>query len=185
MLEQQIAELLWLQRIVRNKVAMIEAKRKIDFSKIEIIEANAQAIFLSEPIAKISVEKEIESILGFIRDCHRTRMYSGYLLGFVIESEQLRQGNFQHFTNCFYQVDENNETAVKASYKPAGRYLVGYYKGGNWQQIDETYQKLIRYANAHGLEFGDYAYEENLLDETAAGHPDYCEARISILLKAE
>jgi DNA-binding transcriptional MerR regulator len=186
MLERQIAELLWLQRIVRNKVAMIEAKRKIDFSKIEVIEANAQAILLSEPIAKRSVEKEIESVVGFIRDCHRTRMYSGYLLGFMMEPKQLRlQGNCQHFTNCFYQVDENKETAGKISYKPAGRYRIGYYKGGNWQQIDETYQKLIRYANAHGLEFGDYAYEESLLDETAAGYPDYYEARISILLKSE
>lgn len=68
--------------------------------------------------------------------------------------------------------------------KPAGRYLVSYYKG-DWPQIDQALQRLVDYANANGLTFAGQAYVESILDDTSAAVEQlyYCEARISILLE--
>ncbi len=69
------------------------------------------------------------------------------------------------------------------AYKPAGHYLVGYYQG-HWLKLSQVFQNFVDYAARHRLTFVGHAYVESILDDTAATeNPDYCEARISILLK--
>ncbi len=183
MLEQELAELMWLQKVVQNKISRMEAKPEIDYSKIEIIESKAQAIVTSEPTSKISMEQVMKITLKFMRDCYHTRTYNGYPLGYMMDAEKMQQGDFSQLTNCFYHIDENHSEAVNWTYKPAGRYLVGYYKG-SWTNMDPALQQLTDYANGHGLTFTGNAYLENILDDTAAVEDYYyCEAKISILLK--
>jgi DNA-binding transcriptional MerR regulator len=184
MLEQEIAELMWLQKIVQNKIRSMEANLEMDCSKIEIIESNAQAIVVSEPTSEVSLEQSMKVILKFMHDCYHTRTYSGYPLGYMMDAEKVQQGNFSQLTNCFYHVDEKNSEAMNWTYKPAGRYLVGYYRGP-WTEVDPTFQQLTDYANNHSLTFIGHAYLESILDDTMAvvEDPYYCEAKISILLK--
>lgn len=184
MLEQEIAELMWLQRVVQNKIKSIEANLEMDCSNIEIIESKAQAIVVSESTAEMSMEQAMKVMLKFMRDCYHTRNYSGYPLGYMMNTDQIQQGNFSQLTNCFYHIDENNSEAMNWTYKPAGRYLVSYYRGP-WTEIDPTLQLLADYANNHGLTFTGHAYIESILDDTTAvvEDPYYCEAKISILLK--
>ncbi len=183
MLEQELAELMWLQRVVQNKISRIEEKLEIDYSKIEIIESQAQAIVTSEPTSEILMEQLMKITLKFMRDCYQTRTYNGSPLGYMMDARKIQQGDFSELTNCFYYIDENNSKAISWTYKPAGRYLVGYYKG-SWIDIDSTLQQLSDYANSHGLVFTGNAYLENILDDTAAVEDYYyCEAKISILLK--
>jgi DNA-binding transcriptional MerR regulator len=183
MLEQEIAELMWLQRVVQNKISRMEAKVEMDYSKIEIIESKAQAIVTSEPTSEISMEQVMKVTLKFMRDCYHTRTYNGYPLGYMMDAEKMQQGDFSQLTHCFYHIDESNSEAVNWTYKPAGRYLVGYYRG-SWMEMDPALQQLTDYANGHGLTFTGNAYLENILDDTAAVEDSYyCEAKISILLK--
>ncbi len=183
MLEQEIAELMWLQRVVQNKINRMEATSEMDYSKIEIIESKAQAIVTSEPTSGISMEQVMKVTLKFMHDCYHTRTYNGYPLGYMMDAEKMQQRDFSQLTNCFYHIDENNSKAVNWTYKPAGRYLVGYYRG-SWTDMDPTLQQLTDYANGHGLTFTGNAYLENILDDTAAVEDFcYCEAKISILLK--
>ncbi|SFL59630.1 MerR family transcriptional regulator [Pelosinus propionicus] len=183
MLEQEIAELMWLQRVVQNKISRMEAKLEMDYSKIEMIESKAQAIVTSEPTSEISMEQVMKVTLKFMRDCYHTRTYNGYPLGYMMDAEKMQQGDFSQLTNCFYHIDETNSEDVNWTYKPAGRYLVGYYRG-SWTDMDPTLQQLTDYANSHGLVFTGSAYLENILDDTAAVEDSYyCEAKISILLK--
>jgi len=184
MLEQEIAELMWLQKIVQNKIRRMEANLEMDCSKIEIIESHAQAIVVSEPTSEVSLEQSMKVILKFMHDCYHTRTYSGYPLGYMMDAEKVQQGNFSQLTNCFYHIDEKNSEAMNWTYKPAGRYLVGYYRGP-WTEVDPTFQQLTDYANNHSLTFIGHAYLESILDDTMAvvEDPYYCEAKISILLK--
>ena len=184
MLEQEIAELMWLQKIVQNKIRNMETNLEMDCSKIEIIESNAQAIVVSEPTAEVSLEHSMKVILKFMHDCYQTRTYSGYPLGYMMDAEKVQQGNFSQLTNCFYHIDEKNSETMNWTYKPAGRYLVGYYRG-SWTEVDPTFQQLTDYANNHNLTFIGHAYLESILDDTMAvlEDPYYCEAKISILLK--
>jgi DNA-binding transcriptional MerR regulator len=184
MLEQEIAELMWLQRVVQNKISNMEANLEMDCSKIEIIESKAEAIVVSEPISEISMEQVMKVMLKFMRDCYHTRIYNGFPLGYMMDAEKVQQGDFSQLINCFYHIDENNSHVVNWKYKPAGRYLVAYYKG-SWTEMDPALQQLTDYANDHGLTFIGSAYVENILDDTttAVEDPYYFEAKISVLLK--
>ncbi|AIF49698.1 MerR family transcriptional regulator [Pelosinus sp. UFO1] len=184
MLEQEIAELMWLQRVVQNKIKSMEANLEMDCSKIEIIESKAEAIVVSEPTSEASMEQTMKVTLKFMRDCYHTRTYNGYPLGYMMDAAKVQQGDFSQLTNCFYRIDEKNSEAMKWTYKPAGRYLVSYYRGP-WTEMDPTLQLLADYANHHGLTFIGHAYLESILDDTTAAveDPYYCESKISILLK--
>ncbi len=183
-LEQEIAELMWLQRVVQNKIQSIEANLEMDCSKIEIIESKEEAIIVSHSTAEMSMEQTMKAMLKFMRDCYHTRKYCGYPLGYMMDTDKIQQGDFSQLTNCFYRMDESSKETMNRVYKPAGRYLVSYYKGP-WTEIDPALERLMDYANNHGLTFTGHAYIESILDDTTAAveDPYYCESKISILLQ--
>jgi DNA-binding transcriptional MerR regulator len=185
MLEQEIAELLWLQKVVQNKIGSIEATQVTDAAKIEILELHAQAIVVSESISDMPIEKSMKILTRFMHDCYRSHSYSGYPGGYIVAIKNLqhKENFFSQITHCFYPIDGEKSQSADCAYKPGGRYLVGYYKG-DWPQITQTYQQLSDYADNHGLTLTRHAYIENILDDIAvSSDPFYCEARISILLE--
>ena len=48
--------------------------------------------------------------------------------------------------------------------KPAGNYLVLYYRG-SYNTTYLTYGQILQYAEKHNMKLGDYMYEESLIDE--------------------
>lgn len=185
MLEQEIAELMWLQRVVHNKIATMEANLKVDCAKIEMIELNAQTILVSESTSELSMEETMKVMLKFMHDCYHTQSYSGYPLGYIMDAKKMQQGNFDQLTNCFYLVDGKSGKSMNRVQKPAGRYLVSYYKGP-WTELNHPLQQLIDYTTDHNITFVGNVYIESILDDAtaAAEDPYYCEAKVSILLEA-
>ncbi len=182
MLEKEITELLWLQRVVQNKIGILEANLTIDPAKIEILELNAQPIVVSTSISDMPIEKAMKVLINFMYDCYHTHSYSGYPGGYMLDATNLQQRKFSLPTHCFYPVDEKKAQSSHCAYKPGGRYLVGYYQG-DWPQIDQALQQLVDYADDNKLTFTGPAYIESNLDDIAASKdPFYYEARISILL---
>lgn len=108
LLEQQIAELTWLKKVVQNKIRNIEANLTIDFTKVEILETQEQSILISSPFCEIPFEQAMKVILSFMQDCYQTHSYSGYPSGYVLDAKKLQQGDFRQFTNCFYRIDEKS-----------------------------------------------------------------------------
>lgn len=189
MLEQEIAELLWLQRVVQNKISSLEANLTIDPAKIEVLDLNAQAIVVSKSISEMPLEKAMKVLTKFMYDCYHTHSYSGYPGGYMIGAKFLQQKNFNpnslfsQVIRCFYPVDEEKVHSMNCAYKPSGRYLVGYYKG-NWLQINQAFQQIVDYADNHKLTLTGHAYIESILDDIATFEdPFYYEYRISILLE--
>ncbi|MDU4960402.1 MAG: MerR family transcriptional regulator [Sporomusaceae bacterium] len=182
MLQREIDELLWLQKVVGNKINNLETTTPLDCASITIVEAEAQPIVISRSTVGISMEQTAEIIQQFMQDCYQQRSYCGYPLGYMLATKEMRQGNFYQLANFFYRVDKQNTRS--STCKPAGRYLVGYYKGA-WPEMSQALQQLVDYANSHRLAFADYAYAESILDDTAAAveDPYYCEMQISISLQ--
>ncbi|EGO64674.1 MerR family transcriptional regulator [Acetonema longum] len=188
LLEQEMDELRWLQRVVQNKIGSMEAISTVDPAKIEILEQVAQAIVISQSIFDLPIEKALKVLTNFMRDCYHTRSYTGYPDGYMVDARQLQQRNFNpnsfcQITHCFYPVDAEQAQSMTCAYKPSGRYLVGYHKG-NLLQISQALQRLADYADAHKLTFTGHAYIERVLDDIApAEDPFYSEVRISVLLE--
>ncbi len=217
-LDKELAELLWLKRIVQNKIDSMETRQAAAPAQFEILEQKAQAIALSEPIAAMPLEKAIKYLTKFMYDCYHTHSYSGYPCGYMLNASEIQARTlspdaFSQVTHCFYLMDketaacaeplakakadaalmlkesdtffqhEKKAPIMECAFKPAGRYLVGYYKG-NWLQMDQAFYRLADYGDEHRLTFTGHAYVENILDDIAVSEdPYYYEARISILLE--
>lgn len=184
-LDRQIAELMRLKRIVRNRIDNLEGNRKIDFAKIEVVEVDKKPIVLSEPFKGKSDELLLKLVSNFMKDCYDSVTYSGYPIGIILDAQQIRKGSHKPLAYGFYAVDEIYEKEFVLDYKPAGRYLIGYHRG-DWKKIYETYEKLIAYADEQKLKFGKHSYEERLFDDVSPALnelPNYFEIKISILLK--
>ncbi len=188
MLEREVTELLWLQRVVQNKIGTMEATQMIDPAKIEILDLKAQPIVISASIAGMPAEKAMKVLTSFMYACYHSHSYSGYPGGYMLPAKHVQQGNpdpnyFNQIMHCFYPVDEKKSPAATYACKPGGRYLIGYYKG-DWPQINPAVQQLVDYAAEHRLTFTGHVYIESILDDIAAsGDPFYYEARISIPLE--
>lgn len=179
MLQREMADLMWLQKVIRNKISNLESTLAADCARIDIVEATAQPIVSSRSTVGISMEQAAKMVQQFMRDCYLTQSYSGYPLGFMFDTKEMQRGNFYQPTHFFYRIDKKNAK----SWIPAGRYLVGYYKGP-WPEISQPLQRLLDYANDRQLTLAEHAYAESVLDDTAAAvkDPYYCEMQISILL---
>lgn len=180
-LEMQIAELRRLKRIVRNRIDNIESNKKLDFAKIEVVQLDKKPIFLSESFDGKKGEQLLILISTFMKACYNSNAYSGHPIGVIVDVQK----NDRPVTNGFYIVDEMCQQEVVLSYKPAGKYLVGYHLG-DWRKIQQTYDKLIAYAKKNKLVFSNNAYEERLFDDVSKAENEsskYFEIKISILLK--
>ena len=65
---------------------------------------------------------------------------------------------------------------------PSGEYLCGYHRGV-WSGLPDLYRSMLRYADGHGLELGDYAYERGLNEFAISSPQDYV-TRILIPLRS-
>ncbi len=182
MLEQEIAELKWLQKIVKNKISSIREDTKIDLQQIKIIKEPQQRIILSNCIANIQNEKKINFISSFMSECYQHQLYNGFPLGFIVDAQKLQKTKFRTFKNCFYKTDEKSSEKMNITCKPAGNYLVAYYKG-DFRKLDTFYDKLIEFADTNKLKFGQNAYEERVVETATKEDPYHVEAKISIQIK--
>ncbi len=179
-LDEKIKELLWLQKIVRNKINNIETKDGIEFSSIKVQDEEEATIVVSQEVADLPVEKIVPLAASFIGDCYKYRAYCGYPMGLIFEGAALIDTNERKIKNFFFIFDEK-EKSLPVCIKPAGRYLVGYYKG-NWADLPLFYGKMTGYAQEHSLNLGKNVYEERVIDDIAARSMDYIELKISIEL---
>ncbi len=182
-LEEQIGELLWLQKILRNKINNMEGKEKVIFSSLKMIKEKARAVVLSEAVEEIPAEKMVPLAAGFISDCYKNRVYCGHPMGVVFDARAMQQKNERILKNFFYFLGKQDEKEknLPCSYKPAGYYLVGYYKG-QWEEVPSFYNGLLAHAKDAGLVFGENIYEEKILDDVAARAGNYVELKISAQL---
>lgn len=65
-----------------------------------------------------------------------------------------------------------------------GQYLVAYHHGSD-HSIGKTYQRMLDYAAAHGLQVGEYAFEEYLIYEIAAQQEDQLVTKLLISLSPD
>ena len=66
--------------------------------------------------------------------------------------------------------------------RPEGDYLVGYHTGRD-SDLMRTYKKMVAFAKEHGLGFGEYAYEEYLVNQIAVQDSSSNVTKILLQLK--
>ena len=185
LIDEQLAEMLWLKKIVQNKIENLENKETIDFKQIKIAEEKEQLLILSPALNKLSPEDIMFSISKFMSECYHNRQYTGRSCGTVMDAERLHKNKSREDTLLYYYYLTDNDKKVDTNVfcKPEGKYLVGYYKGA-WGNENKFYSQLIKFADEKKLVFGKYIFEEKLMDDMMMTEDvGYTEFKISIMIK--
>lgn len=185
MLDEQISEMLWLKKIVQNKIENLENKCAIDFKHISAVEEKEQILLLSPALNKLSPENIMFSISNFMSECYHNRHYTGRSCGTIMDAGKLykRQNREDALLYYYYLADDDRKGDANVFCKPEGRYLVGHYKG-SWADANKFYGKIIKFADKKNLVFDKYIFEEKLIDDMMMTEDiGYTEFKISIMLK--
>lgn len=102
---------------------------------------------------------EIGNLLDY---CEKNGIKSPYAIGYRQNLEDIQNGIFDNY-HVFYEMLDKKPGKVMCSIKPEGNYIVAYHRG-KWQNLGETYGRILEFAKKEGIQPGAYFYEDSLLD---------------------
>lgn len=121
--------------------------------------------------------------LDFWTRLQASEMLTYNILCGILPTAHIRQGQFQQYAGIYAQVNGGSPAGAEIA-RPAGQYLVAYHHGSD-HSIGKTYQRMLDYATAHGLQVGEYAFEEYLIYEIAAQQEDQLVTKLLISLSPD
>jgi len=90
-------------------------------------------------------------------------------VGTMVRIENIRKQDNFNFSYLYQIVAEYDHQQLKKRAK--GNYLCGWHKG-SYQYIQQTYDKMLAYADNKGYVLGEFAYEEYLIADIAQREED-------------
>lgn len=108
----------------------------------------------------------MEEYIHFVKEHHIAVQES---VGTMVRIENIRKQDNFNFSYLYQIVAEYDHQQLKKRAK--GNYLCGWHKG-SYQYIQQTYDKMLAYADNKGYVLGEFAYEEYLIADIAQREED-------------
>lgn len=160
-IEEKIKKLMHLQKIIQTKVALTEQALETDFSSVSFQYLNEETFMISRNTLHLPERKYIAAISELIHDVESHGLDEGYPVGGIFAREQILTKDFYNYTHFYIKVKEGIDN-LNVHVRPKGLYAVGYQKG---EEVEEAYSRMIQFIEKNGMQVGEYAYEEFMLDE--------------------
>lgn len=154
-LHEQIIRLKETEYILRKKKEELLQAEKVEDDLIYIKEMEDTYL----QCAPFTFEEEdLPSVFSYVQKVFTSEQYRRGI-GSYIALEQVRNKEFR-YEGLFAQTDKQ-KNKKKLLHKKKGPYLCGCHKG-TWDELPAFYEKLLLYADTHGLKLEGYAYETGL-----------------------
>lgn len=160
-IENKIKKLMHLQKIIQTKVALTEQALETDFSSVSFQYLNEEKFMISRNTLHLPERKYIAAISELIHDVESLELDEGYPVGGIFAREQIVKKDFYNYSHFYIKVKEGIDR-INDHVRPKGLYAVGYQKG---DEVEEAYSRMIQFIEKNGMQIGEYAYEEFMLDE--------------------
>ena len=176
-IDKEIENLKRIKEIIYNKIKVIKESENIT-NEIIIEYQEEEYLVLSKPIDTAKSPYDMETYMNHLNYCYNNNLNIGYPVGTMNNKENLESGNFSNYTYFYTKVnkDLSNENII---IKPAGTYLVGYFKG-YYDKVHAIYKKMLSYISENNLNIIGYSYEDVLIDEVAVKNPQEYIIKVSI-----
>lgn len=176
-IDKEIENLKRIKEIIYNKIKVIKESENIT-DEIIIEYQEEEYLVLSKPIDTAKSPYDMETYMNHLNYCYNNNLNIGYPVGTMNNKENLESGNFSNYTYFYTKVnkDLSNENII---IKPAGTYLVGYFKG-YYDKVHAIYKKMLSYISENNLNIIGYSYEDVLIDEVAVKNPQEYIIKVSI-----
>lgn len=169
MIDDSIKELLTIQNFLELKSKRIRLGFSACHGEIELCQLPERRIIRSSKISGRYDENDFSIAAEFsLRLKNLFHLYDNF--GSMIPIEEIKRQNFDGYDYFFAYCPQYSE--VVDEILPAGTYLRAYCIG-EWNRLPDVYQRIIEYAEKHGLSLMGHAYEEGLNEMTIKNQSDY------------
>ncbi len=168
-LEQQITYL----QLIKNRLA----HRCEQMENVKEFHEQNQEVMCKEVTEKYLLYAEVESPQSFreisiaTKKCFSQAMQEElpifFQTGVMVPYRHILEGRYTEASIAFLPI-EKTEKARNISYLPEGR-VACIYHCGNYQSVDASYQKLLKFCREHHLEIVSDAYEFCINDYISSG----------------
>lgn len=163
-IQLEIDTLRKIKNMMKLQSDITKESMNIDTSEISIVEKQAEPIYLGQMIEKD--KSEDEATIEFYEIALTHGYETGYPFGAVIDQATLLSKNISEAKQFYIKLPSSRK-----DFKPAGRYLIGYTKGG-YGESEELYRRLLKYIDEHNLKICGDSYEEYPLNEISTINTD-------------
>lgn len=163
-IQQEIDTLRKIKNMMKLQSDITKESMNIDTSEISVVEKQAEPIFLGQMIEK--GKSEDEATIEFYEITFKHGFETGYPFGAIIDQSSLLSNHINKAKQFYLKLPSSRK-----DFKPAGRYLIGYTKGG-YGESEDLYKRLLHYIDEHDLKICGDAYEEYPLNEMSTINPE-------------
>ena len=116
-----------------------------------------------------------------IKECIELGIYQNNPYGATRSLSSIRQKDYNSYMDIFVIV-LNSEEKPYLKKRPAGEYIIKYHFG-SYDNIKNSYDKLLEYIDKNNIETEDIIYEENVIDYFATKNEDDFVLKIMVKTK--
>ncbi|MDH2363428.1 MerR family transcriptional regulator [Priestia megaterium] len=179
-IDEKIKRLNHLQAIIQTRLQLAEDTLDTDFSSISLQHLDEETFMISENILEVAEQKYTSVIPELIHYIQLHKLDRGYPIGAMLAREQIQKKEFYNYEHFYVKIPEGIEK-VHCHTRPQGLYAVGYQKG---VETEHAYDRIIQFVREKGLEMGEYAYEEYVIDEVLADGIENSITRIQLSIQS-
>lgn len=174
-LAAEIARLQDSLHMMRAYQTMLNAARRVDEDRIELVERARQPVFFGPEIEFYEDLNRYEIIAAFYESAGAHGIKVGHPVHAEIARESLAAGEWErpHRLYC--------ASAAANGHKEAGLYVVGHCRGGDREGGRRRLHTSVKnYIGVNRLVLAGNGYEEMLIDELAASEEEDCLLRLEV-----
>ncbi|PWU69843.1 MerR family transcriptional regulator [Gracilibacillus dipsosauri] len=158
----KINQLEKMKKLVVEKINITQDAREVNTSEITIEYKEMDEYIVVTDSKPLTNEKNIyDSIQRHYKYLEELNILTSVTEGWMIHVKNILNGENVKYDYLYSKVDHSNHANYK---KEKGHYLTAYHAQG-YTRIEQTYNKLVKYAKDNDLVLKGYFYEDIILDE--------------------
>jgi DNA-binding transcriptional MerR regulator/effector-binding domain-containing protein len=164
-IDKEIEKLNTIKHFLKESIVFTNKGLNADCDNILLEQQQEEYIIRSPLLNKENVEDDIKFWVEFGNFAETAESKNTSFTGTMLSKQDIMQHKYD---TCSYFFTKTSKKQSNASIvvKPKGLYAVAYYKG-DYEHLDEGYERVIKFFEQNHFEMGDFAYEEFLIDEVA------------------
>lgn len=161
-IDKKIKALNWSKAYIENKIKLTQEGKDAIVGKI-ITEYIPTRYMVSSEYKGENNDKNIAKVLAeHMENCNKLGLYNACPIGALIPASSITSLGYDY--SKFYTFVPKENVSANSITAIAGEYLVLYDNEG-YKNIHDNCQKMLKYAEIHGLKLGDVFYEDVILDD--------------------
>ena len=171
-----INELQQIHDLIKNFQASTSAALNANYDEIKIITLPETKLLLSANLENTTSKGFADFMNDYTSFIENNHIITGEFVGVMMNVENIRTNELSNYSYLF---TTTTNPAKQVYIKKAGQYLSGYHHG-NYDGLQDSYQRLLDYADSHKIKLGKYAFEEYIIFDICESSQDEYLTRITI-----